>query len=76
MPKPNANTLKKSYEPDFTRTADEVKKTLYEQGLTLKEWAEKNGYKPVQVYRVMRGENKALYGEGHRIAVAIGLKSQ
>ena len=68
-------TLKKSYQPAFVRTPEQVKQKLYEQGLTIKAWAEKNGYKPVQVYRVMRGENKALYGEGHKIAVAIGLKT-
>ena len=61
---------------NFIRTPQQVKDTLYAKGLTVKDWALQNGYSPVQVYRVMRGENKALYGEGHRIAVAIGLKSQ
>lgn len=57
-------------------TPEEVKKRLYKEGKTIKQWAEENGYTPAQVYRVMRGENKALYGEGHNIAVKIGLKSQ
>lgn len=54
--------------------ADAVKQRLHAQGKTLKQWAEDNGYSPAQVYRVMRGENKALYGEGHTIAVKLGLK--
>lgn len=61
---------------DFIKTPDQIKREFYAQGLTIKDWAEAHGYKPVQVYRVMRGENKALYGEGHKIAVKIGLKSQ
>lgn len=60
--------------PTHKQKADAVKQRLYAQGKTLKQWAEDNGYSPAQVYRVMRGENKALYGEGHTIAVKLGLK--
>lgn len=69
------NQPSKPYQPTFVKTADQVKQSLYKQGLTVKQWAKDNGYKPHQVYRVLRGENKALYGQGHEIAVAIGLKS-
>ncbi|MDO5650531.1 MAG: DNA-binding protein [Moraxella sp.] len=61
--------------PTFKQKANAVKARLYAEGTTLKQWAEDNGYSPTQVYRVMRGENKALYGEGHAIAVKLGLKS-
>lgn len=61
--------------PSFKQKANAVKQRLYAEGTTLKQWAEDNGYSPTQVYRVMRGENKALYGEGHAIAVKLGLKS-
>lgn len=61
--------------PTHKQKADAIKERLYAQGKTLKQWATDNGYKPTQVYRVMRGENKALYGEGHTIAVKLGLKS-
>lgn len=60
--------------PTHKQKADAVKQRLYAQGKTIKQWAEENGYSPTQVYRVMRGENKALYGEGHNIAVKLGLK--
>lgn len=57
-------------------TPEQIKNELYQQGLTLKDWAKQNGYKPNQVYRVMNGESKALYGIGHEIAIKLGLKSQ
>lgn len=60
--------------PTHKQKADAVKARLYAEGTTLKQWAEDNGYSPAQVYRVMRGENKALYGKGHTIAVKLGLK--
>ena len=60
--------------PTHKQKANAVKARLYAQGLTVKQWAKQNGYKPVQVYRVLRGENKALYGTGHTIAVKLGLK--
>lgn len=60
--------------PAHKQKADAVKARLYAEGTTLKQWAEDNGYSPAQVYRVMRGENKALYGKGHTIAVKLGLK--
>lgn len=63
------------YHTTQKQKADAVKARLYAQGTTVKQWAIDNGYKPVQVYRVLRGENKALYGEGHNIAVKLGLKS-
>lgn len=69
------NTRKKQYHPTFTTSVDTVKQRLYQQGLTVKQWAEQNEYKPNQVYRVLNGESKALYGIGHEIATKLGLKT-
>lgn len=54
---------------------DQAKKRIYEQGLTVKQWAEKNDYPVPEVYKVLNGERKGLYGRSHSIAVALGLKS-
>jgi len=68
--------------PDHNRamvasvTAAEVKTRLREQhGLTLKSWAKQNGYPYDTVSCVVRGINRATYGMGHRIAVALGMKA-
>lgn len=68
-------TSKKQYHPAFTASVDTIKQRLYQQGLTVKQWAEDNDYKPNQVYRVLSGESKALYGIGHEIAIKLGLKT-
>lgn len=57
-------------------TPKQIKNELYQQGLTIKQWAIQNGYQPSQVYRVTNGESKALYGIGHEIAIKLGLKKQ
>ena len=56
------------------RKIKEVKETLARQGKTLADWARANGYKPRDVYLVVGGQNKALYGRGFEIARNLGLK--
>jgi gp16 family phage-associated protein len=46
------------------------------QGITLSEFARLHGFKYRTVSEVIRGVNKGLYGEGHRVAVALGLKKE
>ncbi|MNX49170.1 hypothetical protein D3C86_797660 [compost metagenome] len=56
-------------------TPDEVKTQLREtHGVTLKDWAEGNGYAYDTVSCVVRGIHRATYGVGHRIAIQLGLK--
>ncbi|EOX6774863.1 DNA-binding protein [Salmonella enterica subsp. enterica serovar Manhattan] len=56
-------------------TAEQVKNLLRQQGKTITEWANENGYTRNDVYRVLNGQVKARYGKGHEIAVKLGLKS-
>lgn len=51
-----------------------AKAALQDQGVTLREFAKKNGFKYRTVSDVIRGVNKGLYGEGHRVAVKLGMK--
>ncbi len=51
-----------------------AKRALQMQGITLSEFARMHGFKYRTVSEVIRGVNKGLYGEGHRVAVALGLK--
>ena len=56
------------------KTPQEAKQMLQRQGITLRRFAEVNEFDYRTVSEVVRGVNKGLYGEGHRIAVAFGLK--
>ena len=57
-------------------TPDQVKQHFKQHGVTIKEWAEENGFRTNAVYRVLNGIDKAYYGNGHKIAVALGLKAE
>lgn len=53
-----------------------IKKDLQDQGITINDWAIANKFPPAEVYKVLSGERKGLYGRAHEIAVAIGLKEK
>lgn len=55
-------------------TPEEAKRRLYSNGVTLTQFAEQHGFKYRTVSEVVRGVNKAIHGEGHRVAVALGIK--
>lgn len=57
-----------------TKTPEAAKQDLRAQGVTLREFAKTRGFKYRTVSEVVRGVNKGLYGEGHRVAVALGIK--
>lgn len=57
------------------RTVDQVKQEWRSKGVTLKAWADLNGYKADDVRDVLRGKNRGGWGAGHAIAVRLGLKS-
>jgi gp16 family phage-associated protein len=55
-------------------TPEELKADFRRRGETVADWATKNGYSTVYVYRVINGQIKARFGVGHEIAVKLGLK--
>lgn len=65
----NVNTLRPS-----CITPQKAKEALYKQGITLKKFAEQHGFQYRTVSDVVRGINKANYGEGHAVAIALGIK--
>lgn len=56
--------------------ASDFKALLEENGLSIADWARKNGFNVRTVYAVLNGELKAKRGIGHKIAVAAGIKKQ
>lgn len=55
-------------------TAEEAKAAVYAKGMTLKQFADKHNLPYRTVSEVVRGVNKGLFGQGHRAAVALGMK--
>ncbi|WP_449255551.1 DNA-binding protein [Bosea sp. (in: a-proteobacteria)] len=53
-----------------------VKTRFEEEGVSVAEWARSRGFSPKLVYRVLDGSAKGTRGEAHRIACALGLKSE
>lgn len=49
-----------------------IKQRLYSQGMTVKNWALANGYPVTEVYKVLSGERKGLYGRSFEIAQKLG----
>lgn len=58
------------------KSAQEVKEEFRQKGLTFKAWARENGFSQMAVHRVINGKTKCWYGNGHRIAVLLGIKSE
>lgn len=56
-------------------SAEQIKRSFQQRGITFTQWAEQNGYTRNEVYRVLNGQAKAHYGKAHEIAVKLGLKS-
>jgi gp16 family phage-associated protein len=58
------------------KTADEIKSEFFQRGETVHAWAVQRKFDPSEVYRVLNGQNKATKGNGHVIAVALGMKAK
>lgn len=55
-------------------TAQEVKKKLEKNGMSIRSWAMKNGFTPSLVNGVLSGRVGCRFGKSHKIAVLLGIK--
>jgi gp16 family phage-associated protein len=60
--------------PQFKRNPQEAREELESQGISIARWAAKNGVSSNLASAVLRGEQKCLRGECHKIAVLLGIK--
>lgn len=58
------------------KTPEQAKKDLRDHGISISEWARNNGFSASTVYYVINGKRPALYGESHKVAVALGIKKK
>lgn len=56
------------------RTPQEAKQALLDQGVSITEWAVKNGYSPNLVNMILSGHRNPTRGQSHNIAVSLGIK--
>lgn len=56
------------------KTPEQVKAEFNARGKTFTDWAKGHGFPRRDVYLVLNGQSKCLYGRAHEIAVAFGLK--
>ncbi len=56
------------------RTPQEIKEEWFRKGMTQSAWARSHGFNPVTVGQVLAGKNLASRGQGHVIAVKLGIK--
>jgi gp16 family phage-associated protein len=53
---------------------EKVRHEFRSSGKSLRSWASENGFNPKIVQAVLNGNRRALRGQSHDIAVALGLK--
>lgn len=59
----------------YLRSAKEVQLAFRARGETVSGWAERHGFPKHCVYGVLSGRIKGDRGEGHRVAIALGIKA-
>lgn len=56
------------------RTPQEIRAEWLRKGRGQNDWARRNGFHPATVSQVLNGKNKGSRGDGHKIAVLLGIK--
>lgn len=57
------------------KSPEEVREQFRNTGVSVAHWARVRGFNLPLVYSVLHGRSRALRGESHRIAVALGLRT-
>jgi len=60
----------------MTHKHSDVKAQFAREGVSISDWAKAHGFERKLVYKVLNGDVKAIRGEAHRIAIALGLKEE
>lgn len=56
------------------RTPQDVRNEFMRKGISFSSWARANGFDKATVSQVLSGCNAATRGQGHKIAVLLGIK--
>lgn len=58
-----------------TRTPAEAREWLDRHGVTITAWARSHGFKPSVVAALLAGRTRGQWGEAHKAAIQLGLRS-
>lgn len=58
-----------------TKQLDRVREDFFTRGEAISTWAKRHEFSQSMVYAVLGGRQKCLRGEGHKVAIALGLKA-
>ena len=56
------------------RSRQDVREDFARKGQSIASWAKKHGFSVPTTIQVLTGHNKASRGQGHKIAVMLGIK--
>lgn len=56
------------------KTREEARRELDRKGMSVADWCRTHQVNLFSTYQFLRGRNKGLRGESHRIAVLLGVK--
>lgn len=57
-------------------TPQQARENLYSQGVSIAQWAEREGYSRNLVYSILQGRRLCRFGKSHQIAVKLGIKAR
>ncbi|WP_308813391.1 DNA-binding protein [Pseudomonas carnis] len=61
--------------PQYPQTPTSASAWFVRQGICKTHWAQANGFDRMTIVDLLLGRRKGLRGEGHRAAIALGLKA-
>ena len=59
---------------EYLRRCEECRQRFAFYGVSVAEWARRNGFSVQTVYDVLNGKNMGTKGEAHRVAVTLKIK--
>ncbi|MGZ5799371.1 MAG: DNA-binding protein [Burkholderiaceae bacterium] len=59
-----------------TARLKKIRNEFINRGESIADWARHHHFRTSMVYAILAGRQKCLRGEGHRVAVALGLKPE
>jgi gp16 family phage-associated protein len=57
-----------------TRSLEQARNWFRSEGISVREWAEQQGFVPGEVYAFLHGRTKGYRGNAHKVAIALRVK--
>ncbi len=60
----------------MSKSTQEIKESFRRKGVSVSSWSRNKGFNRSTVYAVLNNQVKCYYGQSHKIAVALGIKTE